>query len=164
MYLLCHPLSQAGAATVVTIVGIGNLFRGDDGAGLAVAREIRARQPGLRVIERSGNLLDLFDAIENESAVIIIDAVSTGAPAGSVFRWDASAQALPSAAMHGSTHGFGVAEAIELARARNKLPATVLVWGIEGTNFEPAVSLSADVAAAIPLVAERVIQEAICHA
>lgn len=148
----------------MTIVGVGNLFRGDDGAGLAVAREIRARQPGLRVIERSGNLLDLFDAIENETAVIIVDAVSSGAMAGSVVCWDASAQALPSAATRGSTHGFGVAEAIELARARNRLPATVLVFGIEGTNFDPAVSLSAEVSAAIPRVAERVLQEATRHA
>ncbi len=148
----------------MTIVGIGNLFRGDDGAGLAVAREIRARQPGLRVIERSGNLLDLFDSLGNESAVLIVDAVSSGAAAGHLFRWDASVEALPSTAMRGSTHGFGVAEAIELARARKQLPATVLVFGIEGAHFDPAVNLSAEVSAAIPRVAERVIQEATCHA
>lgn len=148
----------------MTIVGVGNLFRGDDGAGLAVAREIRAKRPDLHVIERSGNLLDLFEALGTEPAVIIVDAISSGAAAGSVIRWDASARALPSHSMRGSTHGFGVSEAIELARITHRLPGKTLVFGVEGACFEPGTCFSPAVATAIPIVAERVIQEAASYA
>jgi hydrogenase maturation protease len=56
---------------------------------------------------------------------------------------------------HGSTHAFGVGEAIELARALGRLPRRVLVYGVEGREFAAGEGLSPAVAAAVePLVAE----------
>jgi hydrogenase maturation protease len=52
-----------------------------------------------------------------------------------------------------STHAFGVAEAIELARALGQLPARFLVYGIAGKNFTAGCELS--------LAAEKAIDEAI---
>jgi hydrogenase maturation protease len=58
-----------------------------------------------------------------------------------------------------STHAFDIAGAIELARALNQLPPRVVVFGIEGANFEAGTELSGEVQAALPALVARVIQQ-----
>ena len=52
-------------------------------------------------------------------AVVVVDAVRSGAEPGTVCRFDAISQPLPSKIRHGSTHAFSLGEAIELGRALN---------------------------------------------
>ena len=58
-----------------------------------------------------------------------------------------------------STHAFGLAEAVELARALGRLPPRLIVYGIEGKSFEAGVGLSPEVGAAVQEVVERVLGE-----
>jgi hydrogenase maturation protease len=66
---------------------------------------------------------------------------------------------LPALFSRVSTHAFGVAEAIELARALGQLPPALVVYGVEGATFEAGAGLSAAVAAAVPQVVAQVRQE-----
>ena len=84
--------------------------------------------------------------------VWIIDAVSSGAPPGSVHRMDASKEAIPSKYFSCSSHNFGVAEAIELARTLNQLPEHLLLYGIEGKNFQHGEILSSEIEPAMELI------------
>jgi hydrogenase maturation protease len=137
------------------IIGLGNAWRGDDAVGLLVARRLRELVRGADVLERSGEPADLLEALgDGAGEVVLVDAVSSGAPPGEVHRLDASEVALPFAA-GASTHGLGLAETIELGRALGRLPARLLVYGIEGAVFELGAPLSAEVArAADSVVAE----------
>jgi len=58
-----------------------------------------------------------------------------------------------------STHAFSVAEAVELARALNQLPPRLIVYGIEGKNFDSCVGLSPEVKLAVEEVFCRVKEE-----
>jgi hypothetical protein len=60
-----------------------------------------------------------------------------------------------------STHGFGPAAAVELARALGLLPRRSVVYAIEGTSFEAGAPLSPPVAAAVAEVARRLCDEVI---
>jgi hydrogenase maturation protease len=82
--------------------------------------------------------------------------VVTGAPVGTVQAWDAR-QPLASIRTPASTHGLGVAEAIELAHVLKCLPARLQVFGIEGRRFEPGLEISPEVQHAIEQVARRII-------
>lgn len=147
------------------VIGVGNRFRGDDAAGIRVAEKLRAKAlPTLRVLEREGDLSSLLDAWTGERAVVLVDATRSGAPAGTVRRFDAAAGALPALFAQGSTHLLGVAEAVELARALGGLPPSLVVFGIEGASFEAGEALSPAVAAAVDAVAEAVAEEAKSHA
>ena len=64
----------------------------------------------------------LMDAWEGAETVWLVDAVSSGAQAGAVHRVDASEEELPARLFRASTHHFGLAEAVELARALGRLP------------------------------------------
>jgi len=131
------------------VVGVGNRFRGDDGAGLEAAARLRSRAPELRVLERDGDLAGVLDAWADEDAVIVIDATRSGAPAGTVQRFDVGDAPLPAAFSRGSTHLFGIVEAIELGRALGRLPQRLVVYGIEGLTFTLGQGLSPEVSAAV---------------
>jgi hydrogenase maturation protease len=106
------------------VIGVGNELRGDDAAGLAVVRRLRERfAPGVRVIESDGDGPHLIDAWQACDVVVLIDAVQSGAVAGTVHRFDASSAPVPSQPFHYSSHALNVADGIELARALRKLPA-----------------------------------------
>ncbi|MBZ5651134.1 MAG: hydrogenase maturation protease [Acidobacteriia bacterium] len=136
------------------IIGCGNRQRSDDGAGILVAE--RLRDLGIPAETRSGEAADLIEAWRGADDVIVVDAVMTGAPVGTVQAWDAR-QPLASVSTTASTHGLGVAEAIGLAQVLQCLPARLQVYGIEGRQFEPGVEISPEVQRAIEDVARRII-------
>ena len=152
-------------AASIMIVGAGNAFRRDDGAGLAAARRLGgALSRDIRVLEKEGECSALLDDWQGEDAVVIIDATSSGSGPGTIRRYEAHERPLPSVFSRSSTHAFGVAEAIELARALGRLPARDIVFGIEGRDFTPGEGLSPDVDAAVDEVVKRVTEEAMGRA
>lgn len=147
------------APTRALIIGVGNPYRGDDGAGIAIARQIAKEAPrGIKVLEESGEGTALVDAWQAASFVVVVDAIQSGAPPGSILRFEAREEHL-AGELHRSTHAFGVSGAIELARALNELPARLIVYGIEGQRFAPCEKLSEEVARAVPLAAARILSE-----
>jgi hydrogenase maturation protease len=142
------------------VIGIGNAYRSDDAAGLAVAARVRARAPDeVSVLEAEQEPTRLLDAWSGAHRAVVIDAVSSGAEPGTLHRFDASGGQLPEGLFRSSTHAFGVGEAVELARALGRLPERIVVYGVEGSDFTAGAPLSADVAAAVELVAARVEEE-----
>ena len=69
-----------------------------------------------------GEPVGLIEEWTGADAVIVVDAVSSGAPPGTIHRLDPLAEPIPAALSQGSTHAFGLAETIELARALDRLP------------------------------------------
>jgi len=141
-------------------IGVGNPFRGDDGAGRAVVRRLRGEiPPGVKVQEETGDGAELLEAWKGADCVILVDAVLSGAPPGTIHRLDARMEKLPVWFSHSSTHSFGVAEAIELARTMGDLPERLIVYGIEGLDFSAGTALSPEVAAVVPAAASLILQE-----
>ncbi|MBM3552429.1 MAG: hydrogenase maturation protease [Alphaproteobacteria bacterium] len=138
------------------VVGVGNPDRGDDVAGRVVARLLRDAPPeGFQVSEKDGEATALLAELDGAAAAYIIDACASGAAPGIVSRFDAAAAPLPSRTFALSSHGLGLAETIELARALKQLPPICVVYAIEGGSFETGAPLSPPVAAAVATVAER---------
>jgi hydrogenase maturation protease len=136
------------------VVGVGNEMRQDDAAGLEVARRVRkARIDGVEVKESEGEPTALLDSWVGASEAIVVDAVSSGAEPGEIRRLEAADEPLPEKLFRGSTHALGVGDAIELARALDRLPDRLLVCGIEGERFEAGVGLSPKVEDAVELLA-----------
>ncbi|SDJ43076.1 hydrogenase maturation protease [Aliiruegeria lutimaris] len=124
-------------------VGIGNPLRRDDGVGPWVAQ--RLNQTGLRARIWQADGAGLIDLFDTEAALVLIDATRSGAPPGTLTRFDAMATPLPRPLFHNSTHEFGLAEVVEIARRLGRLPARLEVIGIEGADFTPGKGLSTTV-------------------
>ena len=136
------------------VIGLGNSWRSDDGAGPAVARGLLDTVP-TRVRVYEGEPVGLIDEWTGADEVIVVDAVRSGAPAGTIHRLDPRSEPMPAALSQGSTHAFGLAETIELARALDRLPPRLAVYGIEGERFEAGYELSPPVRAAVDAVREE---------
>ena len=142
------------------VVGVGNPDRGDDAAGRKVAQLLRWMLPhDVDVAEHDGEATDLLARIEGVAAAFLVDACTSEASAGTVRRFDVGAAPLPQRVFGVSTHGFGLAEAIELARALGRLPPRCVVYAIEGSSFQAGAPLSPPVAAAVANVARRLLAE-----
>jgi hydrogenase maturation protease len=108
------------------------------------------------VIEESGEGTNLMEAWTGQDVVFLVDAVRSGATPGTVTRFDAVTDTVPTGYFHYSTHAFSVAEAVELSRSLDLLPQSLIVYGIEGEDFGSGEGLSPAVAASADDVAERV--------
>ena len=142
------------------VVGIGNRWRSDDGVGLEVAARVRALDLKIDVVERDGEPVAVLDAIEGAGAVVVVDAVSSGATPGTLHRLDASTTPLAQELFNRSTtHHLGLPEAVELGRALGRLPDTLVVIGVEGESWAAGEQLSAPVAAALDGAVAAVLEE-----
>jgi hydrogenase maturation protease len=151
-----HPSPQPPTL----IIGIGNDYRRDDAVGLIVARQLKARRlPGVTVLESTGEGANLMALWAEAEKVILIDAVFSGAPAGSLHHFDALTHPPPADFFRQSTHTLGLAAAIQLARALDCLPAQLTFYGIEGSDFSLGVGLSPQIEAAAPEVVARIASE-----
>lgn len=139
------------AGNPVLLVGVGNEHRSDDGLGIFVAREMRRRGlPGLTVVERTGDATRVLETIRGAGAALLVDAIRSGQPAGTLHRLNAregnSLKTVPTP----SSHGLGVAEALRMAGTLNVLPPVTILYGIEAQSFEEGDGLSDPVLRSIP--------------
>ncbi|HEY1204528.1 MAG: hydrogenase maturation protease [Bryobacteraceae bacterium] len=140
----------------VLVIGCGNPDRGDDAAAILVVR--RLRECGVAAREHSSDGLALIDLWSQAEYVILIDTVVTGAPPGTISGClGADTVLLRSAGT--SSHSFDVASAIELARALDRMPGSLKIYGIEGSVFEAGTEPQPVVLAAAERVANLVLAE-----
>lgn len=143
-------------STRVRLVGVGSPF-GDDAVGWIVAREA-ARCLGaaveIRLRDRPG--LWLLEDLDCPGGVVLVDGVRGLGPPGTVAVLGSGT--LPAGRLRlGSSHGFGVAEAVELARRLGRGPASLALVGIEiGESGEGGVR--AVVRAAVPAAVRAVLR------
>jgi hydrogenase maturation protease len=144
----------------VLVIGIGNDYRGDDAAGLAVVRALRVRQlEQVRLMECDGDCATLLEAWKDANKVILVDAASSGVRPGTTHRFDMHTQTLPAGYTLSSTHAFGITETLALARTLNQLPPCCIVYGIEGKHFATGDGLSPAVNHAIQRVVEHILAD-----
>lgn len=135
------------------VIGCGNRDRGDDGAGVVVAERLRKLGFHARIL--TGDALDLIEAWSGADDVVVVDAVVSGAPLGKVWVWDGRTEKIRGS-LPISSHGFGVAEAINLACILDRLPKRLRVFGIEGRRFDVGGEISPEVVSATEEVAKRI--------
>ena len=144
----------------VLVIGIGNTYRGDDAAGLAVAEWIRAAAPpDVTVVRHEGEPISLLETWDQARDVYLVDAVSSDGEPGNVYRFDTATEPLAARPPPRGTHALGVADTIELARALGRLPRRLVSYGIEGRCFAAGASLSLPVREAVAVVSGRLLAE-----
>ena len=143
----------------ILLIGVGNVFRGDDAIGPWVASRIAEREPAnIDVLVHHGEGMDLMSRWEGYKLVIIIDAAKTGdGSPGTLREIDAIAQPVPTEMLYYSSHAFGVAEAIETARDLGTLPPALTLYAIEGSVFTMGEQPAQAVRQAGEALAERLL-------
>jgi hydrogenase maturation protease len=141
----------------VLVAGVGNVFFGDDGFGVEVARRllerswpetVTIREFGIRGMDFAYALLDGFDA------AILVDTVRRGRSPGTLYVLQPEEAAEPDASFPLDTHAMDPARVLRFVRAMGRDPGHLHVVGCEPATMgedddEPTVGLSPEVQGAI---------------
>lgn len=142
------------------IIGLGNLFCGDDAVGLHVARRVKdLLGPESDVVEAEMLGVEVLELMKGKAQVILVDGAHTGAPAGTVHRWEVSEQAPAQNPFPHSTHTINAMDAVELARVLGELPGCVIMYGVEVGQVEAGAELSPPVTRAVDGAALAIVRE-----
>lgn len=154
----------------VVVIGVGNEFRGDDGAGPAVLARLRGELPAeVAVLLSDGEPASLVEAWTGASTAIVVDAVDDGrSEPGALYRAvvgqpaaaGAPRPATPAADQGAaSSHGLGLATAIGLADALDRMPSCLILHGIQGADFGRGHGLSTPVDAGLGALAAAILAD-----
>lgn len=152
----------------------GNVLRGDDGVGPAVAQALVAEPlpEGVRVLEIGiGGIHLVQELLAGVDVLLIVDAVDLGRPPGSVVVQVPDVLDVSTLSVHrrrdelADMHLATPARALMVALGLGVLPATTLVVGVQTTDTEePRQGLSPRTARAVPVVVDEVRRLLALHA
>lgn len=138
------------------MLGIGNVLMGDDGAGVRAVEYFKAwftPPPGVECLDGGTAGLGLLSTIEGRKTLIIVDAVTSGGPPGTVVVFPLCR--MKEAPVRASAHGIGVAELLAAAKFKGWKPSVTLV-GIAPESISAGLALSPAVEEALPKAAEEI--------
>lgn len=101
-----------------------------------------------------GGSFDLIDLWDDDDEVVIVDAMQSEADAGTVLSFNGVDGSLPFG-VFASTHSFGPAAVVELARTLDRLPRSLTVIGIEADELGMGRNMTPKVAEAVDRVAKE---------
>jgi hydrogenase maturation protease len=145
------------------IIGVGSPHGDDRVAWVALeqlAHHAQVRAAGdsiaLESLDRPG--ATLIGRWQGARKVVLIDAVRSGAPVGTLHR--VVPDDLLASEGVASSHGFGVSDTLRLAEQLNALPEQLVILGIEaGAAGGPGEALSAELRQALPALVEAAVRE-----
>ena len=124
-----------------------------------IAEELARDHPDIPLHVANGEPGELLDLWSGRTRVVMVDAVVTGrSEPGEIHVLQAATEPL-AVVSHASSHGIGLAETIELARALGRLPSDVRVVGVEAGSLDPGTGLTPAVEQALPAALARVLEE-----
>ena len=150
--------------TSTLVIGLGSPDGGDDAVGLWVARRVAELAPPDVVVVEHEDPTGLLDLWRGSALAVVVDAVRSGAPPGTLLVLDAGTDAGPLTADawastgRGGTHDFGLAAAVELGRALHSLPRRLVLVGVEVASMEHGAALSPAVRAALDAAVAAVVK------
>jgi hydrogenase maturation protease len=145
-------------AHLKAVIACGNPNRGDDGAGGAVLGLLRQRLGAdVCLLDAGTDGMAVMFAARGCETLIIVDACRSGSEPGAIFEVpgdELAAEAPPAL----STHDFRWQHALYAGRRifGDAFPRDVSVLLIEAESFDFSAQLSAAVARAVALAAERI--------
>jgi len=141
----------------VLVAGVGNVFLGDDGFGVEVARrlaamswpaEVRVADFGIRAVHLAYELLDRGA----DDVLVLVDAVARGAAPGTVFVIEPDLGALdaqPAAPEALDPHTMHPELVLRMAKSLGATLGPVMIVGCEPATLEEGMGLSGPVAGAV---------------
>lgn len=144
----------------IALIGIGNTFRGDDGAGLKVAEDLMSTfDKKVDVFINKGDIFELLDIFQRYNSVFLVDACSGDDTMGSWKKINPLVDILLPDSKQSSTHALNINQTIALAKSLHQLPKRLILYAIKGKNFQMNTSLSPEVREVLFSLKETIIED-----
>jgi hydrogenase maturation protease len=150
-----------GRSANVLVLGAGNILLSDEGIGVRVVEAIQQRYrvpEGVDILDGGTCGMDLLDVIAGRDRLILVDAVETGGPAGTVIRLEDDE--IPTVLRtKSSPHQLGLQDVLALLRLLDASPAHVTVIGVQPASLDIGLELTPAIAARLDEMADMVMNE-----
>lgn len=143
------------------VLGLGNPLRGDDGLGTAVIAALAsaALPPDVELLDGGTPGLETVLLWQGYDRVLIVDAAQMGLPPGTWRSFTLQEAELKGAdaALQGTLHNAGLAEAVALAGALKAMPPDLLIFAVQPQEVSWTLGLSEVVQTAVPAVCAAIL-------
>lgn len=145
---------------MLTVIGIGNVLRGDDGIGPHIISELQKQDVpnSIRLIDIGSDTFSIIEHLVNEDPVLVIDCAQMNKNPGDVFKFKVSEKNLSYVDNTISLHGFGFSELYKIAEKLNDNILCTII-GIQPKSLEFNTGLSDEIKKNIPYIKSMVIEE-----
>ncbi len=145
----------------VLVLGAGNILLSDEGIGVRVIEALEARYDvpdTVEILDGGTCGMDLLDVIAGRDHLIIVDAVNTGSPPGTLVRLrDAD---IPAAfRTKSSPHQLGLQDVLAMLQLLETAPRHVTVVGVQPASLDLGLELSPIIAGRLDEMADMVLAE-----
>ncbi len=145
------------------VLGVGNLLLRDEGVGIHAVRRLTQeyRLPAeVEVVDGGCAGYALFEVVARAERVVVVDALLTEAPAGTMFRFrPADLDGEVGGGVRLSLHDVGILEVLQAAQLLGHRPEVVIL-GVQPADVSPfGVELSPVLAGVLPELVERLAAE-----
>jgi len=146
----------------VAVVGVGNALLSDEEVGVHVLRAPREfpLPAHVRVFELGIRGLELLEAVEDFSKVVIVDATESGAVHGSIQGWGLGEIIDTSGPRMISLHEIDLLTTLKIGRATGRLPDEVVIVGIGPKLVSPGLELAPELKAKFTQLLDLVLVDA----
>jgi hydrogenase maturation protease len=141
------------------VLGVGNTIMGDEGVGVRCVEWLASRlPPDVSAVDGGTSTNELLEDIEAADVLIIVDAIATTLPPGSIVRLEGDR--IPSAFSNKlSPHQHGINDLLANLALLDRSPKHIVLFGIAPERIELGMELTPAVAAAVPEVGRMVLEE-----
>jgi hydrogenase maturation protease len=145
----------------ILVLGIGNILLQDEGIGVRVVEQLKQRYEipsEVTVLDGGTAGMALLDDILDAQQVIVVDAVKTGDPPGTIVRF--AGDQVPALLQQGITpHQLGLFDLLGALTFAGCKPPQLVLFGVVPQSLELSLDLSSTLAAKLDPVIERVVAE-----
>lgn len=149
----------------VIVLGLGNILLSDEGVGVRVVETLQRRHrfpAEVELIDGGTSAMDLMDTLASCDHLIVVDAVKTGAPVGTVVRL--AGEEVPAFfRMRISPHQLGLSEVLATLMLLEEAPGSVTVIGVVPQSLETSLDLTPLIQERVPVLCDMVLAELAGH-
>ena len=148
----------------ILVLGVGNILLGDDGVGVHVVERMKrmALPRDTELLDGGMATSDLLPYMKGRQKVIIIDAIRSSSPAGTIFR-------IPYQEMKDmkkgrndeicALHQIGVVEMLQILESMGDMPDILIIGIVPKNDNEFSQRLSHEIEEKLPEIIAQVLEE-----
>lgn len=143
------------------VIGLGNILLGDEGLGVRAYERLCARYqlpPEIEAMDGGTLGMMLLPYLDGVTDLLLMDAVSSGAPPGTLVRLEGE-ELKTALALKMSMHQVGLQELLAISSIQGSLPQRIVLWGMEPALMELGLDLTEPVAAQLDALVDAVVGE-----
>ena len=152
---------QLVAVAPVTVLGIGNIILRDEGFGVRAVEYLEEHfhfPHDVRLLDGGTLGPELLHFVTGTQKLLILDAVAGDAPAGTVYRFEDDA-VMAHFQEKMSSHEIGIQDVLAWLTVTERAIPNVVVLGMQPYEVTAGLSLTPEMAAALPHFAHRAVEE-----